>query len=161
HMDRFVIHAADPKGILTGTRLDEVASLEFNGTRFDSGTLTRADQKDELQLTAASVLPHAPSDQASLAHVRLKDARTLDVAATLAPARPKVSLVNKPIRPGTELSGVRLANPQDLPQDARLFFSLHTEIPEAFPRNEKIEVAAEDGSFSVLLSVNDGDIVLQ
>ena len=161
HMDRFVIHAGDPKGILTGTRLDEVASLEFNGTRFDSGTLTRADQKDELQLTAGSVLPSAPSDQASLAHVRLKDGRTLDVAATLAPARPKVSLVNKTIQPGTEPSGVRLANPQDLPQDAHLFFSLHTEIPETFPRNEKIEVAAEDGSFSVLLSVNDGDIVLQ
>jgi len=161
HMDRFVIHAGDAKGLLTGTRLDEVANLEFNGIRFDPGTLSRADQKDELQLTASAALPAVPSEPAAAARVTLKDGRTLDVPATLAPARPKVALVNKTIQPGTDSGGVRLANPQDLPQDGRLIFSLHTEIPETFPRNEKIEVAAEDGSFNVLLSVSDGDIVLQ
>ena len=58
-------------------------------------------------------------------------------------------------------SPIRLENPDDLPQDARLSFVLKTEIPDTFPRNEKIEVAANDGSFTVLLSVDDGNLVLQ
>jgi hypothetical protein len=161
HMERFAIHAGDQQGVLTGTRLDEVASLEFNGIHFVPGKLTRADQKDELQMTAATSASAVPAEQALTAHVGLKDGRTLDVPATVASARPKVALVNKTIQPGTNPSTVRLENPEDLPQDGRLFFSLHTEIPETFPRTEKIEVAAADGSFNTLLSVADGDIVLQ
>ena len=40
-------------------------------------------------------------------------------------------------------------------------FFLKTEIPETFPRTEKIEVATADSSFDVLLSVADGNLVLQ
>ena len=40
-------------------------------------------------------------------------------------------------------------------------FFLKTEIPESFPRTEKIEVASADSSFDVLLSVADGNLILQ
>jgi hypothetical protein len=59
------------------------------------------------------------------------------------------------------LSVLLTENPDDLSQDGCLAFFFHTEIPETFRRNEKIEVAAADNSFSVLLSVSDGDLVLQ
>jgi len=48
-----------------------------------------------------------------------------------------------------------------LPQDGRLSFFLKTEIPEKFPRSEKIEVGTADESFQTLLSVEDGNLVLQ
>ena len=40
-------------------------------------------------------------------------------------------------------------------------FFLKTEIPESFPRTEKIEVASVDSSFDILLSVADGNLILQ
>ena len=161
HMDRFTINAGDQKGILTGTRLDEVASLDLNGIRFAPGRFSRAEQKDELELSAANPAFAGQSEQTLTAHVGLKDGRTLEVPATVAPARPKVALVIRTVQPGANPSSVHLENPEDLPQDGQLVFSLRTEIPETFPRSEKIEVAAADSSFNVLLSVADGDLVLQ
>ena len=161
HMDRFIISAGDQQGALTGTRLDEVAGLDLNGIRFAPVSLSRAEQKDELRLSASSFGGTAQSEQTLVAHVGLKDGRVLDVPATVEPARPKVALVSKSIQAGPTPSAVHLENPDDLPQDGRLVFSLHTEIPETFPRTEKIEVAAADNSFNILLSVSDGDLVLQ
>ena len=161
HMDRFTVSAGDQLGILTGTRLDEVASLDLNGVRFAPGRLSRAEQKDELELSAASTSFAGEPEQSLTAHVGLKDGRILEVPATVAPARPKLTVVNKTIQPGASPSPVKLENPEDLPQDGQLVFSLHTEIPKNFPRTEKIEIAAADSSFNVLLSVAEGDLVLQ
>jgi hypothetical protein len=161
HMDRFIINAGDQQGVLTGTRLDEVASLELNGIRFAPVSLSRAEQNDELRLSASSSAGTIQFEQTLVAHVGLKDGRGLDVPATVAPARPKVALLNKSIQAGPTLSAVHLENPDDLPQDGHLVFLLHAEIPETFPRTEKIEVGAADNSFNILLSVSDGDLVLQ
>jgi hypothetical protein len=161
HMDRFVIDVGDQQGVLTGTRLDEVASLDLNGIRFSPVSLSRAAQKDELRLSISSSGNTVQSEQTLVAHVDLKDGRVLDVPATVAPPRPKVALVNKTIETGPIPSAVHLESPDDLPQDGRLVFFFHSGIPETFPRNEKIEVAAAEDSFSVLLSVSDGDLVLQ
>jgi len=161
HMDRFIINAGDQQGVLTGTRLDEVASLELNGIRFAPVSLSRAEQNDELRLSASSSAGTMQFEQTLVAHVGLKDGRGLDVPAIVAPARPKVALLNKSIQAGPTLSAVHLENPDDLPQDGHLVFLLHAEIPETFPRTEKIEVGAADNSFNILLSVSDGDLVLQ
>ena len=52
-LDSFSIHAGDADGVLKGTRLDQVDSLDVNGIRFKPDALTRANQVDELKLTAA------------------------------------------------------------------------------------------------------------
>jgi hypothetical protein len=161
HMERFIINAGDQQGVLTGTRLDEVASLDLNGIRFSTVSLSRAEQRDELRLSASSSAGVVQSGETLVARVGLKDGRVLDVPVTVAAARPKVVLINKSIRPGPTPSPVRLENPDDLPQDGQLVFFLRTEIPETFPRTEKIEVAAADNSFNVLLSLSEGDLVLQ
>ena len=56
---------------------------------------------------------------------------------------------------------IHLGNPEELPQDARLNFFLKSQLPEAFPPAEKVEVATADEAFHVVLSVKDGNLTLQ
>ena len=94
---------------------------------------------------------------------RLKMADSWTLQTTVEPPRPKVSLVSKSVQPaqGASRPAIRLANPDDLPQNGRLSFFLKAETPATFSRAEKIEVAAEDNSFHVLLSFAAGDLTLQ
>jgi hypothetical protein len=159
-----VIHAGDQHGVLIGTRLDEVAGLEVNGVHFAPAGLRRAQQKDELRLSAPSAQPAVlQQDQKLLARVALKDGRVLELQTTVAAARPKVSIIGKSVQTpqGASRSAIRLANQDDLPQNGLLSFFLKAETPATFPRSEKIEVAAEDDSFHVLLSFADGNLTLQ
>ena len=103
-----------------------------------------------------------------MAKVSLKDGRVLSLAATVGPPAPKVTLISRSVRPGQSAASsakpsaaIHLASAEELPQNASLAFFLKSEVPEAFPRTEKIEVAGPDDSFHVLLSVADGNLILQ
>jgi hypothetical protein len=72
-----------------------------------------------------------------------------------------VTLLSKSVQAGPVPSAIRLGNQEELPLDGRLSFFVKTEVPENFPRTEKIEVATVDDSFDVLLSVADGNLILQ
>jgi len=161
HLDRFTINAGDPQGVLKGTRLDQVQSFELNGIHFMPAKLSRTDEQDELRLAAAQAAPVSSlqPDEKLLAHVGLKDGRTLDLQTTVEAARPKVSLISKNVQ--TAPSAVRLQNQDELPQGGHLSFFLKSEVPDKFPRNEKIEVATADESSSVTLDMADGSLVLQ
>ena len=39
HLSGLTLYAGDPQAVLRGTRLDQVASLDLNGLRFNPGTL--------------------------------------------------------------------------------------------------------------------------
>jgi hypothetical protein len=163
-LDHFKINAGDRQGVLTGKRLDEVNSFELKGIRFVPTKLSRADKRDELQLAVASATPPPASLQTNeklVAHVDLKDGRVLDLQTTVDNPRPKVELISKSVQPGATRSPVQLKGQDELPQDGRLSFFLKTEVPESFPRSEKIEVSSTDDSFHVLLSVTDGNLILQ
>jgi hypothetical protein len=162
HLDEFHIYAGDREGILKGTRLDEVASLELSGVPFTPSGLSRADGKDELRLVApdaAATILHESG--VLIAHVALKDGRSLDTPATVVSPRPKVALISKSIDPGPTASAIHLGSQNEVPQDGKLSFLLRTEIPAAFPRSEKIEVGAEDRSFGALLSLDEGNLTLE
>jgi hypothetical protein len=163
HLDHFLINTGDREGLLTGTRLDEVQKLKLDGMEFVPGKLLRADQKDELPLLASnSTVPLAMQpDQKLVAYVSLKDGRVLDLQTTVEPPRPKVDLIGKSIQIDPGGSAIRFASQDQLPQNARMSFFVKTEVPDKFPRTEKIEVANEDESFSAFLSVSDGNIILQ
>ncbi len=163
-LDNFKINAGDKQGVLTGTRLDEVNSFELKGVRFVPTKLSRADKKDVLQLAVAtSASPDAAfqPNEKLVAHVDLKDGRTLDLQTTVDKPRPTVKLISKSVQPASARSAVHLKDQDELPQDGRLSFFLKTEVPESFPRTEKIEVSSMDDSFHVLLSVGDGNLILQ
>lgn len=162
-VDRFVINAGDHSGVLTGTRLNEVGSVELSGVHFAVAKLTTQGSKDDLVLSAQN--PTAADslhpDEPLTAQVKLKDGRVMDVQTTVEAPRPKVSLVNKSIQAGPSASFLQLGNPQELPQDGHLVFVLKSEVPDKFPPSEKVEVATVDGSFDAMLTVADGTLILQ
>lgn len=163
-LDTFGIHAGDTDGLLKGTRLDQVASLEFSGIPFKPDSLTRANQQDELRVTTADAGARTklhPGDPI-VAHVSLKDGRILDLKAEVDAQRPAVNVLTKSIQLDPSAPpAVRLGSPEELPQDGRLNFFLKTQVPETFPASEKIEVSTADESFRVLLSFKDGNLTMQ
>lgn len=165
HLDSFTIDAGDHSGVLKGTRLDEVASLEMNGLKFAPGKLTRVDNQDELQMAApdsADVSQLHPGAKQT-AHVSLKDGRVLELSSTVQEPRPKVTLISKTIQAdaSSSASPIHLEDADELPQNAQLSFALKSQVPATFPRNQMIEVATADDSMHTMLSVSDGTLTLQ
>ncbi len=90
HLEGLVINSGDRQGLLKGTRLDEVASVEMNGVHFAPSKLTRKGDEDQLLLAAATpTSPFQPQEKIT-AHVALKDGRDLALQTTVEPPRPKV-----------------------------------------------------------------------
>ena len=163
-LDTFGVHAGDTYGLLKGTRLDQVASLEISGIEFKPDALTRANQQDELKVTTTDVTAKTklrPGDPI-VAHVTLKDGRILDLKSEVDVQRPAVTILTKSIQlePAAP-PAVRLGSQEELPQDGHLSFFLRTQVPETFPASERIEVATADESFRVLLSFKDGNLTMQ
>jgi hypothetical protein len=162
-LDKLAIHAGDSQALLTGTRLDEVASLEVSGLHFAPASLGRADAKDALHLSADTGKDTSTlkAGDETTALVTLKDGRTLNVQTTVAAARPKVTLINKTIQPGPSQTLLHLGSDDELPQDGKLTFFLKSEVPETFSRDEKIEVTTADSSYSAALTFAEGTLVAQ
>jgi hypothetical protein len=164
-LDSFTLHAGDSQGVLAGSRLDEVAGLALDGVAFVPGALASSQGVDQLTMTAqdgAAAAALKPGD-AGLAKVRLKDGRVLDLEALVAAPRPSVLLIGKSVRPSSSNSGshIQLANDDELPQRASLTFSVRAKSPAAFGRDEMIEIATADGSYSTTLSLANGGITLE
>ena len=161
HLDAFVFHAGDREGTLKGNRLDEVSGLELSGMHFASSKLTRVNAQDELLLNTDSADGALKPGEKLVAKILLKDGRNLELPTTVEEARPKVTLVSKSVQLGPTPSAIRLGTDDVLPQDARLSFFLKSDVPEKFSHTEKIEVATQDSSFSTLLSLSDGSLILR
>lgn len=164
HLSGFSIHAGDASGVLKGTRLDQVAGLELHGVRFSPGTLIRANQQDQLAMQAEAGSSGTFEAGAEISgNVTLKDGRVLPVQVTVEPARPRVTLIGKNVQmPGAQTqSTIHLGNSDELAQDSQLSFALQTQVPQRFNPTEKIEVATDDESFRVALSVADGNLTYQ
>jgi len=164
HLDSFTLHAGDSQGLLKGTRLDEVASLSIKGVAFAPGKLSTSKSQDQLALLAQDPDAAAalPSQEALKAQVSLKDGRTFDLPVLIDAPRPSVKLIGRSVQPSTSSSrsNIELSNANEVPQDARLVFSVRAQVPAAFSRDEAIEVATVDDSFSTTLTVGNG-IMLQ
>jgi hypothetical protein len=164
-LDSLTIFAGDSDAVLRGTRLDQVASLEFEGLMFRPAGLSRANQLDELKLSTqdASAKTKLQTGQSAVARVTLNDSRTLDLNIAVSPSRPRLILLSKSVQvENTDPPPmIQLGNPDELPQDGRLSFSLKAQVPETFAPGTKVEVATADESFHVLLTVKDGNLTLQ
>jgi len=164
HLDSFTLHAGDSSGSLAGTHLDTVSNLIFKGVAFAPETL--AAQQDDGHLAMSTANPDVatlkPGDSAK-AEIVLHDGRVLDLKVIVQPPRPSVKLIAKSVQGSSSPSGasIRLADQDELPQDAQLAFSVRARSPASFTRDEKIEVATADGAFSQTLSVDSGAITLE
>jgi hypothetical protein len=165
HLERFTLHAGDNEGVLHGNRLDEVESLSFQDTRFSPGTLSTTNGRDELALLSEGGRPIRALKQgeASKATVTLKDGRTLEVTVAVDSPRPSAVLISKTVKlPGAARDNdIRLSDERELPLQAELSFSLRAQSPPLFTHGDKLEVATTDGTSSVVLGVEAGDVMLQ
>jgi len=179
HLSGFTLYAGDAQGVLGGTRLDQVASLDLNGVRFNPGALSRANDQDELKMSLAppAVQASFQPDQKLLAMVALKDGRTLPLSVTISTPRPEVKLITKSIQPLQSTSQsplqttpsapnpsplqIHLSAADELPLNARLSFAMKAVVPDHFPRTQTIDVATEDESLHTTLSVTNDNLVLE
>jgi len=72
-------------------------------------------------------------------------------------------LLNMQVQPspsGIE-SNIQLSHPTELPQDAILTFSLRTQSPAAFARDENIEITTGDETSTATLSFANGGVILE
>lgn len=170
--EAFTVHAGDKDGVLTGSRLDQVASLQSHGAKLLPGKLSRSGNTDSLELRVpadAKVdtgLTAMAAGARETAEITLKDGRTVPVPITVEGARPTVALINKEVQlatvPGSTSPVVlRLGAPDELPSDGKLTFALRSQTPATFSKGESIEVATGDGLASVTFSLASGQLVLQ
>lgn len=165
-LDGLVLHAGDTTALLTGTSLNQVKQLAFGGLLFTPvaapypNTASGASSSSELQLSLPpdSPTPKFHEGEKLTARFTLNDGRTLTLPVTVAEPRPSVVLLSKKIQ-AADKSPIHLADPDDLPIDRRLTFSLKSD--DAFPRDGKIEIANADHSLHTTLSVAAGTLVLQ
>jgi hypothetical protein len=162
-LDRLTINAGDPDGLLSGTRLDEVAEAKLNGITLKPAVLSRVLDLDQLAMNADSATSGLEPGKHYVANVQLRDGRQLKAPVVVEPARPQVTLLNKGTQDTSSgtASPVHLGTPDDLTVNGRLVFFLRSNVPTSFPRNEKVEVAAVDDSFHTTLSLTDGSLVLE
>jgi len=164
HFDGFVMHAGDSQGVLKGSRLDQVASLSIRNLVFVAGELTRS-AGDELPMVAqdsqaaASLKP----ERGIAAKVTLKDGRVLPLIGTVDSPRPRVALIGQSVQPSpsSRESNIQLTDQGELPQDAILTFAVRAQMPAIFARDETIEVAGADESWSTVLSFGNGGLTLE
>ena len=163
-LDGFVLHAGDAAGTLRGTRLDQVESLTIKGLDFVPGAILTTAGTDELRLTARDQAAAAAlkAGETGPATVTLKDGRALTLDVAIASSRPRgVLLAKNRLRAVTGVAPTfDLANADELPLDARFTFAVKAVSPATFSRNEAIEIASSDESFSTTLSVDHGGLTL-
>jgi hypothetical protein len=149
--------------LLRGNRLDEVAKADLAGIALKPAKLKRVHDFDELAMSTEDATASLEPGKAYVAKVELQDGRKLKVPVTVGPPRPQITLLNKGVQddPAATPSPVHLASADDLPVDGRLVFFLKSRVPVDFPRDEKVEVAAVDGSFATVLSLADASLMLE
>ncbi len=164
HFDGFVLHAGDAQGVLKGSRLDLVTALVVGGVHFAPGEMTSWHGSDDLPMLAQD-----PAAAAALqprrgleAQITLSDGRTLRVPVSIEPARPRVALIAHNVQPAPGgATAIALATTDEIPQDARLTFSVRAVTPAAFTRDETLEVATNDELYSAILSIANGGLRLE
>ena len=165
HFESFGMHAGDARGVLKGSRLDEVASLSFRNLLFVPGELSTRNGGDELPMVAqdAAGAANLKQERGIAAKVALRDGRVLPVQGSVEAPRPRVMLIGQSVQPSpsSKDSNIQLADPGELPQDSTLIFAVRTQWPAAFTRDENIEVATDDESSSTVLSFLNGGVTLE
>src|SRR5579883_1399320 len=162
HLDRFEIIPGEAAAKLHGSHLEEVASVEVNGVRFTPAAPPRDGEMPLTAERANATGSFKPESKAS-GHAILKDGRKLEVPAIIEAPPPSVVLLGKRVDLGSEsaASAIHLTNPDELPLDGHLSFSLKSRSPNIFPREEKIEIAAADDSVHATLTIANGGLTLQ
>ena len=162
-LDRLTLSAGDQLAILKGKRLDEVARASVQGIKLKPDALTRVEDFDQLAMSVEGSTADLDPQKSYTAEVQLQDGRKLKVPVSVDPPRPQITLLNKGVQQDSAENPptVHFGSDDDLPVDGKLVFFLKSRVPANFPRTEKVEVAAVDGSFQTVLSLADSSLMLE
>jgi len=157
------LNSGDKEAVLTGTRLDQVATAKLNDVKLTPSTLAHVSDLDQLTMNVEGSTASLISGKAYTAHVVLKDGRELKTPVTVRPSRPAISLLSKGVQDAPKGSPipVQFSSSNDLPVDGKLVFFLQSTSPAHFSRDEKVEMAADDSSFHTMLDLGDGSLMLE
>ena len=161
-LESFAFHVGDAAGVLKGADLDNVQSLEMDGVAFkpdptifgDGGLAMVADPAAAAKIKAG---------WHGRARLKLMDGRSASLDTTVGAPRPAISLIDKSVQAPApdERIHIELKDPEELPRDAVLTFSIKAEGQTAFTGAETIEVRTAQGDFSARLTAANGGFVLQ
>jgi hypothetical protein len=158
-IDGFALHAGDRNGVLTGARLDQVASLDVGGTIFRPGALTRAGTSDRLELSAEAAA--FTTGQSPAARATLNDGRSVAVAVKIAPPRPSATLLGRTSVPMAPRGvAIRLRGDALIAQDSQVTFSLRADAGTTLAASDVVEVASAGGSARVPLRLQDDHVAV-
>ncbi len=158
-IDGFLLHEGDREGVLSGARLDQVATLDIGGTTFRAGTLTRAGSSDRLLMQADAAAFRA--GQSPAARATLADGRSVGVPVTVARPRPAATLISRSTEPvGARAVPIRLRDDALIAQDTRVTFSLRADAGTSFAAGDVVEVRTQEGSVRLALRLQDARIAL-
>jgi hypothetical protein len=162
-LDRLSLSVGDKSATLKGTRLDEVAKATLSEITWNPAALARVQDFDQLTLNTDDSTADLEADSHYSAKVWLRDGRELKVPVHVEPPRPQVTLLSK----GEQDDGsgtpslVHFGSTDDLAVSSKFVFFIKSLVPQKFPRNQDVEVAAADGSFRTVLSLTDGSLMLE
>jgi len=164
-LDGFTLYAGDAIGTLRGSRLDEVAALDIGAVQFAPKDLVTGKTGDELTLAAANTAAAAAMQPQHriVATVHLQDGRTFKLKTAVLPARPRVALIARSVRPSRadRATHVLLAGDEEVPQDAWMFFSIRALAPNRFDRDTGVQVGTLDGAEATTLTFENGGLTLE
>jgi hypothetical protein len=157
------LHAGDKSINLHGTHLSEITQLALGDLTFTPVTENLQPDNDPstmlLALPAANPVPPTHAGDHLTAKITLRDGRTLTASVTVEISRPSITLLSKSATPVPN-SIISMSNPDDLPINASLMFTLKT--PTNFPRNGQIEIETLDGTLRTVLTLApSGGLLLQ
>jgi hypothetical protein len=157
-------HAGDRNLLLRGTRLNQIDKLTLGDLVFkptsDTADESNADSITTLHLTLANngAAPSTHIGDHLTARVELRDGRTLTTPIVISTPRPAITLLRKSTEPAPSV--IALTNPDDLPLNAQLTFTLKS--PTNFPRNGQVEIETLDGTLRTVLTLApSGGLLLQ
>lgn len=159
-IDGLMLYAGDDRAMLTGRRLDQVASIDFEGAMFQPGELRRDGDVDKLQVVAqdgAKVRAFAKG-QGGNARLALKDGRTVNLPVKILAARPALTLLSTSLdrTAGKAAVPIRLSDAKMLPDDARIALSVRAIEGTRLTSADSLEIATEDQSASIRLADGSG-----
>jgi len=140
-LDRFVAHEGDREGVLEGARLDQVTGLDWHGMHFTAGALSRGSDGDRLAMTADKAVAAGDGE----AVVRLRDGRSVKLAARAAAPRPVATVLSRAAVSQPASNGLAITLPEGvLPADSAIDFSFRV-TRGTLGDSGTVEIADSDG----------------
>lgn len=151
----FAFHAGDRTGTLTGTRLDQVRTLQVGAVTFRATKLGRDGTTDRLDMLAEASAAEGIKAGELSGSATLADGRSVRVPVRVMPARPAAAIIATALEPAASGAAMplALARPDLVPQDARLTFSVRAAGATRFTSRDRIEVEASETGGSARLPV--------